>query len=127
MKSATSEGVGLSIVSFVTETTEHAEKLAHQLLDKNLVADCHIIGGSYVRMYMKGKKELIDDKLVKVKFVTADYFVPQVMKLITESNPNESKELPLLVSQLTAGSQEYISWVKAQFASAEKPEDDTNL
>lgn len=113
---ATSEGAGVSIVSFVTESNEKAEKLASHLLNKKLIADVEIISGGYERFYLKQNEEVIDDSLVKMKFVTTDYKVPQLMKYIEENNPNEqSTQVPLLATQLTGGSKEYLEWVKSQF------------
>ena len=49
---------------------------------------------------MKGSKQVVDDSLVKVKFVTADYMVPKVLKFIETHNPNDKNksELPLLAT-----------------------------
>lgn len=100
MQTAKSEGTGISIINFVAETTQKAERLSDYLLKAKLIADAELVSGGYERYYMKDKKEVVDDGLVKIRFVTADYMVPQVMKYIEEHNPNDKqgKNLPILAS-----------------------------
>lgn len=120
---ATSEGSGISIVSFITENQEKAEDLASRLLKSGLIADVEIISGGYERFYLKDNKELIDDSLVKMKIITADYKVPQLMTYIKENNPNEhTKQVQLLATQMTGGNKDYIHWVKSHFM-VNKPAD----
>ena len=87
---------------------------------------------------MKDKDEVIDDSLVKMKFVTADYKVPLLLKFVEENNPNDAKqEVPLLATQLSGGSKDYIEWVKKQFKAEDenkesseseaKPDDDQSI
>merc|ERR1711935_103750 len=88
------------------------------------IADAEIISGGYERFYLKENEEIIDDSLVKMKIVTADYKVPQLMKFIEENNPNEQqKQIPLLAAQMTGGSKDYIKWVKDAFKEEDKDDE----
>jgi hypothetical protein len=85
---------------------------------------------------MKDKKEIIDDNLVKMKFVTVDHLVPQLLDFVSKNNPNaDTDQVPLMATQLTGGSRDYMKWVKQQFVEADKdekkdedsPDDDANV
>jgi len=64
---------------------------------------------------MKFNKQQLDDNLVKVKMFTASYRVPELAKYVKEHNPNENNAeaaIDLVATELTAGSEEYMEWVK---------------
>lgn len=130
---ATSEGSGISVVQFIVDDASKAERLSDQLLQKKLIADVEIVTGGYQRFFMRNKEEIIDDNLVKMKFVTTDFLVPKVMEFVTKNNPNsDTTQVPLVATQLTGSSPDYLQWVKKQFfkqdkKSSDAPDDDTNL
>jgi len=41
---------------------------------------------------VKDNQEIADDSLVKMKIVTTDYKVPQLMEYIKNNNPNEDSK-----------------------------------
>ena len=80
-------------------------------------------------MNMKYNKLQLASDLVMVKMFTASYKVPELNKFVKEHNPNEhSTDMPvdLSATELTAGSTEYIEWVKKQVKEGKQVED-TNL
>lgn len=105
-------GTGISEVSFIAESQEKAESLAKKLLQSGLIADVDIISGGYERFTVANKKEVIDDSLIKMKAITADSKVQQVIAFIQENNPNEhTQQVQILASQMTGGNKDYIDWV----------------
>jgi len=111
-----SQGNGISYVTFTTENQEKAERLVTKLYEKNLIGDSQIIAASYEKLYMDGKKQMVDDHLVRLKMVTADYRVPSLIKYVTDNNPNDKRDMPpaLIAVQATDGSEEYAKWIKKQ-------------
>ena len=81
-------------------------------------------------MYMKYNKQQLNDNLVKVKMFTASYKVPELTKFVKEHNPNELNTdvaIDLVATELTAGSSEYIDWVKKQVKEGKSVEDNNDL
>jgi uncharacterized protein involved in tolerance to divalent cations len=115
------------MVSFSAERKDDAEKLIDKLFSEHLIADAEVIDNSYERIYMRYRKEVLDDNLVKLKFVTTDAKVPRLMRFISKENPNERNpdQAPdILASKLSSGSDEYIKWVKTQ-VTEKKSKDQT--
>ena len=87
--SSSSSGTGISMVQFTAERKDDAEKLIEKLFLEHLIADAEVIDNNYERIFMKYRKEVLEDNLVKLKFVTTDAKVPRLMRYIKKENPNE--------------------------------------
>ena len=118
------------MITFSAETKGKAESLLEDLFKNQLVADAQIINSNYERMYMKYNKQQLNTDLVKVKMFTASYRVPELVKYVKEHNPNEhtTDVAPdIVATELTAGSSEYIDWVKKQVKEGKSIEDNSEL
>ena len=105
------------MVQFTAERKDDAEKLIDKLFLEHLIADAEVIDNSYERIFMKFRKQVLEDNLVKLKFVTTDAKVPRLMRFIKKENPNERnpEQAPdIFATKLSSGSEEYIKWVKTQ-------------
>ena len=114
---AIAKGSGVSVVSFSVPTSEDADMLVSKLFKDQLIADVQIISGNTRRMFMRYKKMVETDNLVKLRLVTADVRVPALIRYLIQNNPNGSGDevVPSIVSQqMNSGSIEYTSWVKNQ-------------
>jgi uncharacterized protein involved in tolerance to divalent cations len=99
--------------------------LIDKLFLEHLIADAEVIDNSYERLYMKYRKEVLEDNLVKLKFVTTDAKVPRLMRYIAKENPNERNPdmaPDILTTKMSSGSNEYIKWVKSQVTEKKKKE-----
>lgn len=87
-------GTGVSTVSFTLTKQDDAERLVEKLFKTSLIADAQILSNSYERFYMKYKREASDDKLVKVKLITADNKVASLIQYVKENNLSINKDIP---------------------------------
>jgi uncharacterized protein involved in tolerance to divalent cations len=120
---STVAGTGISMVQFTAERKDDAEKLIDKLFLEHLIADAEVIDNSYERIRMKYRKEILEDNLVKLKFVTTDAKVPRLMRYVSKENPNDRNPdmaPDLIATKLTSGSEEYIKWVKSQVTEKKK-------
>lgn len=115
------KGSGVSVVTFSVPTSEDADMLVSKLFKDQLIADVQISTSNTRRMFMRYKKMVETDKLVKLRLVTADGRVPALIRYLIQNNPNGSGDevVPSIVAQkMNSGSPEYTSWVKNQTKQA---------
>lgn len=105
------------MVHFTVESRDYAEELIHKLFKEHLAADASVVENKYERFFLKYRKEISQDNLVKLQVVTADSRIPDLLRFIKKENPNtKDQDIPpdLVATQLNAGSKEYIDWIKLQ-------------
>ena len=90
-----------------------------KLFEDSLIADAHI-QNQQERFYMKYRKEATQDNLAKVRLVTMDERLPQLMHAIQKLHPVKGRDMgnDVIATALTSGSTEYIAWVKEQCSKA---------
>ena len=110
-------GSGVSVVSFAVPTSEDADILVSKLFRQQLIADVQIMTSNTRRLYMRYKKMMETDNIVKLKLVTSDGRVPALIRFLIQNNPTSSKDevVPeIIAQQMNSGSKEYTEWVKNQ-------------
>lgn len=116
-KSAAKPSSGISVVNFAVPTTEEADILVAKMFKQQLIADAQISSSNTHRVFMRYKKMIEADNIVKMRLITTDARIPAVIRFLIQNNPNSSDNevIPSIVAeQFNSGSKEYISWVKNQ-------------
>lgn len=111
---------GVSVVQFtVAEGRDDAERLVSKLFKDSLIADAHI-QTEQARSYMHFKKEATQDNLAKVRLVTLDERMPELLNTIEKLHPVKGRDMgnDVIATALTGGSDEYIAWVQDQCSKA---------
>ena len=100
------------IVITTTDSKELALRIADELLSKKAAACVNIFHGVLSRYWWKGSIASEEEIVLLIK--TADYLFPQVSHLIKELHSYQCPEVISL--PITAGSQEYLKWLKDSLA-----------
>ena len=90
-----------------------------KLFKDSLIADAHI-STQQERFFMSYKKEATEDNLAKVRLVTLDERLPELLNTIERLHPVKGRDMgnDVIATALTGGSEEYIEWVKDQCSKA---------
>ncbi len=80
--STAKSGSGVSVVSFTVPTDQDADILTHKLFQNQLIADVQITRSNTRRLFMRYKKMIESDGLIKLRLVTADARVPALIRFL---------------------------------------------
>jgi uncharacterized protein involved in tolerance to divalent cations len=80
--STAKKGSGVSVVSFTVPTDQDADILTHKLFQNQLIADVQITRSNTRRLFMRYKKMIESDGLIKLRLVTADARVPALIRFL---------------------------------------------
>ena len=97
------------VVFTTTATRDDAERLAHQLVERELAACVQILPQMISVYRWQGKIEQADEALLLIK--TTDAVYPALEKAIRELHSYQTPEMIAL--SVTAGSADYLAWLQA--------------
>jgi len=102
------------IVMTTADSKELALRIADKLLSKRAAACVNIFNGVLSRYWWQGSIASEEEVVLLIK--TADYLFPQVSRLIKQLHSYQCPEVISL--PITAGSQEYLKWLKDSLAQS---------
>merc|ERR1712167_115585 len=110
---------GTSVVSFSVDSQGEADDLVNQLMEQNLVADVNFLSSMVNRKFSLYGAVTSDPSQVRVELVTSDAKSGTVVNRISNwrqanGKSNSGQDNDAVVTQLTGGSAEYISFVLRQ-------------
>lgn len=125
--SGTSAGAGVSVVSFSVDTQGEADDLVNALFAENMIADVNFLSAMVNRKFAIYGQVTQDPSQVRVELVTTDTKAQNVVSRITQwrysqGKSNQGQDNDAVITPLTGGSNEYISFVMRQTSSpAQQP------
>lgn len=125
--SGTSPGAGVSVVSFSVDTQGEADDLVNQLFGENMIADVNFLSAMVNRKFSLYGQVTNDPSQVRVELVTTDAKAQTVVSRIgqwrySQGKSTQGQDNDAVITPLTGGSQEYLSFVMRQTSSpAQQP------
>lgn len=118
----TSPGAGVSVVSFSVDTQGEADDLVNQLFAENMIADVNFLSAMVNRKFAIYGQVTQDPSQVRVELVTTDSKAQSVVSRITQwrysqGKSNQGQDNDAVITPLSGGSNEYISFVMRQTSS----------
>lgn len=118
----TSPGAGVSVVSFSVDTQGEADDLVNQLFAENMIADVNFLSAMVNRKFAIYGQVTQDPSQVRVELVTTDAKAQSVVSRITQwrysqGKSNQGQDNDAVITPLSGGSNEYISFVMRQTSS----------
>ncbi len=99
-------------VVLVNTPTDHAEKIARELVEKKLAACVNVVPGVRSFYFWEGKLVADDESTLLVK--TRASLLPELTEAVRAVHPYRVPEVLSLVVDGGAGNPDYIAWIRSE-------------